>query len=212
MRNFKEFMNEGIDDLAKLQIAWNKYRFNTDADNDAQAEKFLRQATSLYKKVIKRDKDATTASGISWSKTVKGIINEDVIVEGVSYDSSWHKGIKTTWQKEIVDEIMNDSETLSMSKEMDLDLSDKDDAKKVITNILTSIKKKKRGDVYEISTDMKIGKKSFKKTIKIPLDKINEDEVTEKMRVNVDAIIDELKNLDEAQLTKVFAFVLQLQD
>lgn len=38
------------------------------------------------------------------------------------------------------------------------------------------------------------------------------DAIAEKMRVNKQALVDELDNLSDVQLTKVFAFVLQIQD
>jgi hypothetical protein len=98
----------------------------------------------------------------------------EYITEKIDYDASYHKGVKYQYQKEIVQDIMNDPETISMAKGMGIDLSDKDEAKRVITNILQAIKKKKRGDVYIISIDMKIGKKEFKKSFKVPIDEINE--------------------------------------
>ena len=85
----------------------------------------------------------------------------DYLNEGESFDSR-HKGIKTDYQKKWVDEILSDKETISMAKGLGMDLNDPDDAKRVITNILTSIKSKTVKGTRVHTLDLKIGSKTFK--------------------------------------------------
>jgi hypothetical protein len=63
--------------------------------------------------------------------------------------------------------------------------------------------------LYEKADIVDATKQKFEEIMKSMKDSTKIDE---KIRVNTQAIVDELKNLNDAQLTKVFAFVLQLQN
>ena len=158
IRSVRNTKDNGCDDVIGSVYVWNIVSAQETPDSEWKTIKLTKQQLrdekgqlNLY---LKKDKE--------------------YITEEIDYDSSYHKGIKYQYQKEIVQDIMNDPETISMAKGMGIDLSDKDEARRVITNILQAIKKKKRGDNYIISIDMKIGKKEFKKSFKIPVDEINE--------------------------------------
>jgi hypothetical protein len=83
-----------------------------------------------------------------------------------------HKGVKFSVQKEIAEEVLNYPETISMAKDFGLDLeNNKEDNRKVVTNILTAIKVKKSPKNNEVTFSYadKIGSKkiNIKKTISL---------------------------------------------
>jgi len=162
MKTFSEFIAESKDndDLGKLQVAYNKYKFNLDMGNEAEAQKFLKTVKKLRKKVLAKDPEARNSAGKRWVDLVEDGVGteevEDNIFEALDVEKA-HKGIKTDWQKKWVEEILSGKDTIAMAKDMGIDLENTDDAKRVITNILTSIKTKTIKGVKTHTLNLKIG-------------------------------------------------------
>ena len=82
--------------------------------------------------------------------------------ETIKYDKTWHKGINTDFKQKWVQEILTDPETIKLAKQHNMDVTDRDDAKRLITDILTRIKGKTRKGVHEYTLVFPVGNKTFK--------------------------------------------------
>jgi len=70
MKTFKEYVTEKTTDLGDLQVAWNKYRFETENGSESNAKSWKKKVDTISKRVLKQDPNAVNSAGLPWSKVL----------------------------------------------------------------------------------------------------------------------------------------------